>query len=174
MISHLHSDHAGGIADIPQAQRYAGEEGFTYLRSGDHQERATVFREPIVLPGERWQMIAFAPTDDPALAPFTAAFDPMGDGSMMVLPTPGHLPGSVSLLVRGDHAPPLLLVGDLTYDEQLLERDQVPAVCDAPEQLLASYAKARALKEHTPELIVLPAHDLDAAHQLGTTSQQHT
>jgi len=172
VISHLHSDHVGGIADIPQAQLYAGEEGFIYLRSGDHPERATVFRERIELPGARWQMIAFAPTDDPALAPFTEAFDLMGDGSMMVLPTPGHLPGSVSMLVRRDHAPSLLLVGDLTYDEQLLERDQVPAVCDDPEQLLASYAKVRALKKHTPELIVLPAHDLHAAHKLGTTAQQ--
>lgn len=117
-------------------------------------------------------MIAFAPTDDPALTPFTEAFDLMGDGSLMALPTPGHLPGSVSMLVRRVAGPPLLLVGDLTYDEQLLEHDQIPAVCDDPQQLLASYAKVRALKEHTPELIVLPAHDPHAAHKLGTTSQQ--
>jgi N-acyl homoserine lactone hydrolase len=171
VISHLHSDHVGGIADIPQAQLYAGEEGFAYMRSGDHPERATVFRDRIEIPGARWHPIAFAPTDDPSIAPFTEAFDLMGDGSMMVLPTPGHLPGSVSMLVRRTASPPLLLVGDLTYDEQLLDRDQVPAVCDDPEQLLASYAKVRVLKEHTPDLIVLPAHDPHAAHKLGTTSQ---
>jgi N-acyl homoserine lactone hydrolase len=173
VISHLHSDHVGGIADIPQAQLYAGEEGFAYMRYGDHPERATVFRERIELPDASWHPIAFEPTNDPSLAPFTEAFDLMGDGSMMVLPTPGHLPGSVSLLVRRTAEPPLLLVGDLTYDEQLLDRDQVPAACDDPEQLLASFAKVRALKEHTPDLIVLPAHDPHAAHKLGTTSQLH-
>ena len=167
VISHLHCDHVGGIADIPQAQLYAGAEGFDYMRGPDHPERATVFRDRIEIPGARWHMIAFEPTDDPSLAPFTEAFDLMGDGSMIVLPTPGHLPGSVSMLVRRTGAPPLLLVGDLTYDEQLLERDQAPAVCEDREQLLETFAKVRALKEHTPELIILPAHDPHAAHRLG-------
>ena len=173
VISHLHADHVGGIADIPQAQLYAGAEGFEYLRHGDHPERATVFRDRIELPDARWTMIDFSPTDDPALAPFTEAFDLLGDGTLVVLPTPGHLPGSVSLLVRRAEAPPLLLVGDLCYDQQLLEDDQIPAVCDDPEQLLDSFAKVRALKAHTPELIVLTAHDPHAASKLGTSSQLH-
>ncbi|MCA1782269.1 MAG: N-acyl homoserine lactonase family protein [Intrasporangiaceae bacterium] len=159
VVSHLHCDHVGGIADIPQAQLYAGAQGFDYLRDGDHPERATVFRDRIELPGARWNMIDFAPTDDAALAPFTEAFDLLSDGTLMVLPTPGHLPGSVSLLVRRDHAPPLLLVGDLCYDEQLLETDQVPAVCHDPQQLLDSHAKVRALKAHTPGLCILTGHD---------------
>lgn len=32
VISHLHSDHVGGIADIPQAQLYAGVQGFDFMR----------------------------------------------------------------------------------------------------------------------------------------------
>jgi N-acyl homoserine lactone hydrolase len=170
VISHLHADHVGGIADILQAELYAGEEGFAYMRGPDHPERATVFRDRIEIAGARWHMIAFEPTDDPSLAPFTEAFDLMGDGSMLVLPTPGHLPGSVSMLVRRADAPPLLLVGDLTYDEQLLERDQVPAVCDDPEQLRATYARVRALKDHLSVLVILPAHDPRASQKLGNTS----
>jgi N-acyl homoserine lactone hydrolase len=169
VISHLHSDHVGGIADIPQAELYAGEDGFGYMRGPDHPERQTVYRDRIEIPGARWHMIPFEPTDDPTVAPFTEAFDLMGDGSMIVLPTPGHLPGSVSMLVRRAADPPLLLVGDLTYDEQLLERDQVGAVGD-PEQLRASYAKVRALKEHTPDLVILPAHDPRASEKLGNRS----
>ncbi len=167
VISHLHSDHVGGIADIPQAELYAGQEGFAYMRGPDHPERQTVYRDRIEIPGATWRMIRFEPTDDPTLAPFTEALDLMGDGSMIVLPTPGHLPGSVSMLVRRDTAPPVLLVGDLTYDEQLLERDQVGAVGD-PDQLRATYAKVRALKGHTPDLIILPAHDPHAADKLLT------
>jgi N-acyl homoserine lactone hydrolase len=90
----------------------------------------------------------------------------MGDGSMIVLPTPGHLPGSVSMLVRRDAVAPLLLVGDLTYGDQLLERDQVGAVGD-PEQLRRTYAEVRAMKEHTPDLVILPAHDPTAARKLA-------
>ncbi len=171
VISHLHCDHVGGIADIPQAQLFAGEEGFAYMRHGDHPERATVFRDRIELPGARWHTIDFAPTDDPALAPFTEAFDLLGDGTLMVLPTPGHLPGSVSLLVRRVEAPPLLLVGDLCYDEQLLAADQVPAVCHDPDQLLESYAKVRALQARNPGLLVLTAHDPHAADKLRATTR---
>jgi N-acyl homoserine lactone hydrolase len=171
IISHLHSDHVGGIADIPHADLYAGAEGFDYMRGPDHPERATVYRDRIEVPGARWHMIPFEPTDDPALAPFTEAFDLMSDGSMIVLPTPGHLPGSVSMLVRRAAAPPLLLVGDLTYDEQLLDRDQLPGVCDEPEQLLATFAKVRAMKEHTPHLVILTAHDPHASEKLASESQ---
>jgi N-acyl homoserine lactone hydrolase len=169
VISHLHSDHVGGIADIPQADLYAGEEGFAYMRGPDHPERQTVYRDRIEIPGATWHMIPFEPTADPALAPFTEAFDLMGDGSMIVLPTPGHLPGSVSMLVRRGSAPPLLLVGDLTYDEQLLDRDQVGAVGD-PEQLRATYAKVRALRDNTSDLVILPAHDPHASRKLSSSS----
>ena len=169
VISHLHSDHVGGIADIPQADLYAGEKGFDYMRGPNHPERQTVYRDRIEIPGAKWHMIPFAPTDDPAVVPFTEAFDLMGDGSMIVLPTPGHLPGSVSMLVRRGAAPPLLLVGDLTYDEQLLDRDQVGAVGD-PAQLRETYAKVRALRKHTPDLIILPAHDPDAAQKLDESA----
>ena len=173
VISHLHSDHVGGIADIPQADLYAGEEGFAYMRGPDHPERQTVYRDRVEISGARWHMIDFEPTDDPALAPFTEAFDLMGDGSMIVLPTPGHLAGSVSLLVRRATAPPLLLVGDLTYDEQLLDHDQIGAVGD-PEQLRDTYAKVRALKGHTPDLILLPAHDPHASEKLSRRPAAHT
>jgi hypothetical protein len=33
-------------------------------------------------------------THDPALKPFTESLDVMGDGSLVLLPTPGHTPGT--------------------------------------------------------------------------------
>lgn len=165
VVSHLHCDHVGGIAEIPQAELYTAAEGFAYMRGPDHPERRTVFRDRIEIPGAKWRMIPFEPTDDPAFAPFTETFDVMGDGSLVVLPTPGHLPGSVSMLVRRGTAAPLLLVGDLTYDEEMLHRDQFPATGDK-RLLAASFARVRALQEHMPDLVILPAHDQRAAQKL--------
>jgi glyoxylase-like metal-dependent hydrolase (beta-lactamase superfamily II) len=165
VISHLHADHVGCIAEIPQADLYAAEEGLAYMRGPDHPERHFVFRDRIEIPGAKWHAIPFEPTDDPELAPFTEASDLMGDGSMTVLPTPGHLEGSVSMLVRRGQRPPLLLIGDLTYDEGLLQRDQFPAIGDK-KVLRASFAKVRALKERMPDLVILPAHDPTAADKL--------
>lgn len=84
---------------------------------------------------------------------------------MVLLPTPGHTAGSVSLLVRRGSRPPLLLVGDLTYGADILQRGQVPGV-GRRRQLADSTRKVLALQEQQPGLIVLPAHDPTAAQRL--------
>jgi N-acyl homoserine lactone hydrolase len=164
VISHFHADHVGGIGEVPQADLFAAKDAWEHMM-GPHPEREMVLRRDIAILGAKWNEIAFQPTDDPALVPFNESFDLMGDGSMIVLPTPGHMPGAVSMLVKRTDGAPLLLVGDLTYGEELLEQDQTPATGDT-KVLLESFAKVRALKETMPDLVILPAHDLQAADKL--------
>ena len=151
VISHLHADHVGCIAEIPQAELYAAEEGLAFMRGPDHPERRFVYRNHIEIPGAKWHSIRFEPTDDPDLAPFTEAFD-LATARLVVLPTPGHIEGSVSMLVRRGERPPLLMIGDLTYAEELLQNDRFPATGNK-EELRASFAKVRALKERLPDLV---------------------
>ena len=84
-----------------------------------------ILRRHIDRPGLRVKTLRFEPTADPALAPAGSAFDVMGDGSLVLIPTPGHTAGSMSLLVRRVVTPPLLLVGDLTYEFEVLEAGRV-------------------------------------------------
>lgn len=165
VISHLHFDHVGGIGDVPQAELLVSADEWGQL-SGPHPERDWILREHIELPGARWRRIDFAPSDDPVVAIFGGGHDVMGDGSMVLVPTPGHTPGSLSMLVRSEGMPPLLLVGDLTYAVDSLMNDVVPGVGDAT-QLRASFAKVRALKARLPELAILPSHDPAAADTLA-------
>lgn len=165
VVSHLHFDHIGGIAHVPQAELLVGEADWRRLNEPD-PERDWFLREHIELPGAKWQPIKFVPTSDPLLAPFGRCFDCMGDGSLMVLPTPGHTPGSLSLLVRSAGMPPLLFVGDLTYELGPLQDDQVPGIGDA-DQLRASFAKVRALVKALPDLVVIPSHDPTASEKLA-------
>jgi len=164
VFSHLHGDHIGGIREILHADLVVSSEAWDHMLQ-PHSERHFIFRRDIDLPDAKWQRISFQPTNDPSIAPFTHAFDLMGDGSIVLLPTPGHCPGSLSMLVRRESAPPLLLVGDLCYGLELLERCQFPGTGDRKE-LRASYAKALALKERMPDLVILPAHDPEAAEAL--------
>jgi glyoxylase-like metal-dependent hydrolase (beta-lactamase superfamily II) len=71
----------------------------------------------------------------------------------------------MSLLVRRTNRPPLLLVGDLTYGADILQRGQVPGVGNR-RQLAESSRKVLALAGHQPGLVVLPAHDPTAAQRL--------
>lgn len=164
VISHLHFDHIGGIAHVPQATLLVSMDEWRQLDE-PNPERDWILREHIELPGAKWQPIEFEPTSDPLLAPFGVCYDCMGDGSMILLPTPGHTRGSMSLLVRSDGIPPLLFVGDLTYELEPLHKDQLPGIGNV-EQLKDSFAKVRELEKSLPGLIVVPSHDPFAAGKL--------
>jgi glyoxylase-like metal-dependent hydrolase (beta-lactamase superfamily II) len=154
ILSHLHQDHIGGIAELKNADLIVSA-----------PESRGFLREHIQVPGSKWRRISFERTADPNLAPFTESLDVMGDGSLILFPTPGHTEGSISLLIRRGDRPPLLLVGDLTYGAELLERRQVPGVGNR-RRLAETTAKVLALKEQMPGLVILPAHDPTAAARL--------
>ncbi len=165
IISHLHFDHVGGIADIPQAELLVSEREWAQL-SEPHPEYEWILREHIEIQGAKWKLIIFQPMDDPLIVPFGGGYDVMSDGSMVLLPTPGHTPGSMSMLLRSVGLPPILLIGDLAYEEKSIMNDRPPGTGDT-NALRASYAKIRVLKEQLPDLIIAPSHDEQALRAIG-------
>jgi glyoxylase-like metal-dependent hydrolase (beta-lactamase superfamily II) len=164
ILSHLHQDHIGGISYLPNAEFIVADAEWLALEEARPEARGFL-RTHIDLPGVRYRRIGFQPTDDLALAPFTSAHDVMGDGSLVLLPTPGHTPGSMSLLIRRPGRAALLLVGDLTYEAELLVAGRIPGVGAKAGMRLAS-AQVRRLRERHPDLVILPAHDPGAAERL--------
>jgi len=174
VLSHLHQDHIGGISELPHAEIVVSAIDWADIdKPGALLEG--VMADHVRLPGVRYRPVEIpavaddAVTDqamDAAVAPFTHALDLRGDGSLLLLPTPGHSPGSMSLLVRAEGLPPLLLVGDLTYDVELLAGEHVPGVGDH-RGLLASTRAVLGLRQRHPELVVLAAHDPAASGLLA-------
>ena len=164
ILSHLHQDHIGGLPELTGAELLVSAAEWAEL-SGPGPEQRGFLRGHIQLPGLTWHPISPEPTRDPALAPFTASLDVMGDGSLVLLPTPGHTAGSMSLLVRRAGRPPLLLAGDLTYGADILQRGQLPGVGNR-RRLAESSHKVLALAHQQKGLVVLPAHDPTAAQRL--------
>lgn len=165
VISHLHFDHVGGIRHIPQADLLVSTDEWSIL-SDPHPEQEWILREHIEIPSAKWQQISFEPTDDPLFEGFEGIHDVAGDGSMILLPTPGHTRGSMSMLIRQEGWAPILLVADLTYEAALIQKDVVPGVGDGP-TLLASFAKVRKLQERLPNLAIIPSHDFAAEDLLA-------
>jgi glyoxylase-like metal-dependent hydrolase (beta-lactamase superfamily II) len=96
VMSHLHTDHAGGLSAFVRA---------TLVLSREEWRRAQ---------GVGGKLRGYVPLDWPSGGPVVFAeerSDLAGDGSLVVVPTPGHTPGHVSLLVR-DGERTLLLGGD--------------------------------------------------------------
>jgi N-acyl homoserine lactone hydrolase len=165
VISHLHQDHIGGLPELGHADIVVSQTEWETLSRPLPELRGLMTRH-IDLPGLRWKRIEPEPTDDAGLSPFGTRYDLFGDGSLVLLPTPGHTPGSMSLIVRRPGHPPLVMVGDLTYDVHLLESGRVPGV-GSRRRLRSASALINQMRRRHPDLVVLPAHDPGAASRLA-------
>ena len=165
VLSHLHQDHIGGLPELGHAQIVVSATDWAEV-SKPGAVFAGLMVDHINLPGLKWRRVTPTAVDDPTIAPITSAFDLFGDGSLVLVPTPGHTPGSLSMLLRQEGLPPMLFVGDLTYDIELLPAERVPGVGNRAE-LVGSTRVVNELKRKHPDLLVLAAHDPAAASILN-------
>jgi glyoxylase-like metal-dependent hydrolase (beta-lactamase superfamily II) len=111
-----------------------------------------------------WQFVDY--TSGP-FSGFAASQDLLGDGSVVLLPTPGHGPGHQCVLVRMENYD-LLITGDILYTLRHLAVDQVRALQfggTLERQQIDSIRRIRALRHALPDLVLVPGHD-HSAYQL--------
>jgi glyoxylase-like metal-dependent hydrolase (beta-lactamase superfamily II) len=140
VLSHLHTDHVGGLPTLPRSE---------VVVTRSEWQRASGWRGRLrgYLP-QHWPA-ALAPRlvdlDGPPVGPFASSLDLLGDGSLVLVPTPGHTPGHASLLVWGDR------------ESYFLAGDLVERAADLPAARpdIAAFAA-----EH--RLVVLTTHDPEA------------
>ena len=81
-----------------------------------------------------------------------------GDGSVIMLRTPGHTPGHSSLLVKLQQMGPVILTGDAVHFRENLESDGVPAFNYDRAQTLASLQRLKKIAENLKATIIIQ-HD---------------
>jgi N-acyl homoserine lactone hydrolase len=122
ILTHLHTDHAGGLHHFPRSKILVSDEELTLAKGFAGQVRG-------YLPN-RWP-VWFAPEsiifERQALGPFDRSQRVTSDGTVVIVPTPGHTPGHVSVVVV-DGDVHYFLGGDATYTQQSLLAEQVDGV----------------------------------------------
>ena len=108
MLSHLHSDHVGGLGHV------TGAAWLISARDAGGHGGALTCRMP-----EHADTVLVRPGDDPFGA-FARSMRVTADGDVRVVPTPGHSSGHQSLLIR-DGVRWVLLTGDVVFDRGRLE-----------------------------------------------------
>jgi N-acyl homoserine lactone hydrolase len=172
ILSHLHQDHIGGLRELPKSAQVLVSAAELAEVDKRFAVLSGLMKDHIRVAGINWVPITPQPVQDKSIAPFTHAHDVMGDGSLLLLPTPGHTPGSMSLLLRSEGLPSMLFVGDVTYDADLLAADRVPGVGDRA-GLHETTRRINQLAAQFPELPILAAHDPAAAGRLESALSKH-
>jgi len=95
--------------------------------------------------------------------PFDRSQRLTSDGKVVIVPTPGHTPGHVSVIVDGDRC--YFLAGDTTYTQQALIEGQVDGVSPDEAVSLRTMKTILRLTQERPT-VYLPSHDPESRNRL--------
>lgn len=173
LITHSHWDHTVGLSDLRAANVLMSQVEVDHVaaleKEVDHGTVAKVFDLPQV-------KVSGFTFDGPPVGPFPASHDLYGDGLVILLPMPGHTPGSTGVLLPNVGGRPVLFVGDVVWNRQGLEipshrsRLASRSVDDDRDALSQTIYRIRTLMEADPELLIVPAHDILAWKELEELS----
>jgi N-acyl homoserine lactone hydrolase len=159
VLTHMHIDHDGGLVHFPHSRVVA---------SGDEIARTSGISGAILgyLPS-RWPQW-FQP--EPLVwqaspcGPFKQSANITKAGDVIAVPTPGHTPGHLAIIVS-DGNEQIMIAGDSSYLESTMLDGTVDGVSSDEGVALATLSDIRATCAQRPT-VYLPTHDPEAAERL--------
>jgi N-acyl homoserine lactone hydrolase len=142
-ISHYHGDHIGQAGSFPQATLLIGKGDWDALTATPPQFNANP--APVV----HWV------SGGGKVEPVPRDKDVFGDGSVMMLDTPGHTPGHHSLLVRLKEKGNVLLTGDLAHFRENYDGNGVPTFNTNRADTLASLDRFKKIAANLRATVVI-------------------
>ena len=166
ILTHFHEDHVGGLRYMPEAKVVASKAEWDALRMKAFGFIPIIYR-PSISAVKVWVPVSFM---SGPFHSFDTSQDLLGDGSIILLPTPGHDPGHLCVLVRIDGCD-VLITGDIMYTLRHLAVDEVRAILFGgrflEQQQVDSIRRIQQLRQALPNMVIVPGHDhTDYQYQL--------
>jgi len=162
VVTHMHSDHMDGAVHLAGRPVLVHDRELAYSRSAPARFFQRVLRQPV--PAVRFEPMKL---DAGPFGAFAASRPLTEDGRVLVVDTPGHTPGHVSVLCIDDHGHHVLLAGDATDTLEQLHARRPDAVGPKPAVTVQTIDRILAHAREHP-LVYLPSHDLQSAARLAT------
>ncbi|HUA53362.1 MAG TPA: N-acyl homoserine lactonase family protein [Candidatus Sulfotelmatobacter sp.] len=150
-ISHYHGDHVGQVGSFAKSVLLIGKGDWDVLTSANPPASANPATFAAWIKG------------DAKVEPVPLDKDVFGDGTVMMLYTPGHTPGHHSLLVKLPQMGAVLITGDLAHFRENYETNGVPTFNTDRAQSLASLDRVKKLVAAANATVVIQhdARDVD-------------
>jgi glyoxylase-like metal-dependent hydrolase (beta-lactamase superfamily II) len=145
-ISHYHADHTGQIASFPKATLLIGAKEWDAI-SAPKPAQGVNYK-----PFEGWIK------GENKVEPQPIDKDVFGDGSVIMLRTPGHTPGHSSLLVKLAQMGPVIITGDAVHFRENWDTDGVPAFNFDRAQTVASIERLKKIAANLKATVIIQ-HD---------------
>ena len=152
VLTHLHQDHDGGLQFFPQAEfivsmdEWAAAIGFKGRMNGYLNQRWPDWFQPTLVDFH-----------EPPLGSFPGQFTLTEAGDIHLVPTPGHSPGHLSLILE-DGSKSIFFAGDASYTQELLIAGKTDGIGADPQAQQGTHRKILAYASENPT-IYLPSHD---------------
>ena len=150
--SHLHLDHTGAVGRFPGATHVVQRSEYQYALAPDWFAAGGYIRKDFDRPGLKWQFLEGEGSD---------FYDLYGDGSIVMVYTPGHAPGHQSFLITLPRSGRILLTIDAAYTMDHWNEKALPGFMASVTEVVRSVRKLKALADKTDALVVT-GHDPDA------------
>jgi glyoxylase-like metal-dependent hydrolase (beta-lactamase superfamily II) len=157
LLTHAHWDHVSGIAELGTTPVLITADERRWIDAG-----GTVMALTRSLEDVQYEVYDF---DGGPYWGFERSHDLYGDGSVVIVPVPGHTPGSVAVFVTLPSQKRYLFIGDLAWQlEGISEREERPwltrMLADAdPTTGRKNVARVAAIAQAFPDISIVPAHD---------------
>lgn len=149
-ISHDHFDHLGQAADFPGATLMIGAEDWAQLQLHPSPFGVDASLVSPWLKGGKLDLVS-------------GDRDVFGDGSVVMLATPGHTPGEMALLLRLPKTGAVILSGDVVHFEAQFARHGVPGFNWNRANSLASIDRLQTMARNLHATLVIQHDPADIA-----------
>ena len=146
-ISHYHADHTGQAASFPSATLLIGKGDWDGITAPKPNVGANV------APFTHWI------SGGGKMEALPGDKDVFGDGSVIMMNTPGHTPGHRSLLVRLKDMGPVLITGDLSHFQENYAMNGVPGFNFHRADTLASLDRFKSAAANLKATVIIQ-HDV--------------